>query len=109
MEIKDWLESMSSPADMTPLEVKNAYMELSAKYAQITAELADTQSEYNKVLAGHLEGSDIAHNRAKALAMASEPGVKMVKLQGREKATLEVIRSLKRAQNYLENEARNIY
>jgi hypothetical protein len=57
---------------------------------------------------GYLDG-DTPHNKAKAMALATDSGKKMVKLAGREKGIMEVIRSLKRAQNYLENEARNIY
>lgn len=94
---------------MTPAEIKDSYMELSSYYASITAELADTTAELNVLRRKYLEDDDVPHNKAEAFALATDIGMKYTKLKGREKAILEVIRSLKVAQRYYENEARNNY
>jgi hypothetical protein len=107
MEINQLIEKMKTPSMMTPAEIKDSYMELSSYYAQITAELADTTAELNVLRRQYLEDDEIPHNKAETFALGTDTGVKYTKLKGREKAILEVIRSLKVAQRYFENEARN--
>ena len=109
MEIKDWLDKLKNPSMMTPAQIRDGYMEMSAYYAQIHTELSDTTAEFNRLLAQYLEDDEVPHNKARALALGTDVGAKMVKLGGREKSILEVIRSLKKAQQYYENEARNNY
>lgn len=109
MDISSMLEKLKTPSLMTPLMIKDCYVEMSSYYAQITAELADTTSELNVIRRDLLENKEIPHNKAESYALATDTGIKYTKLKGREKAIIEVIRSLKVAQRYFENEARNMY
>lgn len=109
MEISTLLEKMHTPSMMTPAQIKDAYMECTSYYAQIVAELADTTALLNTIRKQYLEDEEVPHNKAESYALATETGAKYTKLKGREKAMLEVIRSLKVAQRYFENEARNTF
>lgn len=100
------IERMGQPSSLTPKEVCDYYLYLTSYYARFSVELCDVMAVVAKKEGDLVAGGETS-SKAKQLASRSEEGLSMIKLKGRLKATEELIRSLKAAQKYMLEEARN--
>ena len=97
---------MGTPGVMTPEEIKDYYLYLTSLNARFAVELADAMAEVAQ-LEGQIVLEGETSSKARQLASRSEQGISVIKLKGRAKAVEEMIRSLKAAQKYFIEDARN--
>lgn len=108
MTFDDIRERMKKPGDMTPREVTEAYMYLSAVFAERSQMLASVLADLAVVEAKHVEDGTTAA-AAKVLTNASPAGQSVLRLKGEVKGLEEMIKALKKAQQFYADEAKNIY
>lgn len=101
------LERLKTPSVLTPREVTESYMFLSQLYANYCAQLADAMAE-SAILEGRYVYDGETSAKARALTDGREEGQKVIKLKGRVKGLEEIIKSLKKAQQFMSDEARNL-
>ena len=90
-----------------PREVMEAYMYLAALRAEKTLELAEAEVEAAKMEAEYIS-QDMSSAAAKTLTRASDVGLKALKLRAGVSGLEEMIKALKRAQQFHSDEARNL-
>jgi len=94
---------MLEPWKMNPSEVVKSYMFLSSMFGQRTLEWIAADSEAAKFEAGLLS-EDMTSAKAHTLLRASDVGRDAMRLKGELKAIEEMIKALKRAQQYYSDE-----
>lgn len=101
------IDAMMTPEDVTPEQIVHYYTYLTAIYARHSVELCDALADAARQEAVMLQDEEITSARVKQLVKGTEAGQGVIRLTGRLKAIEELIRSLKTAQKYHLEDARN--
>lgn len=100
--------SMREPWKMTPPVIVKSYMYLSSMFGQRTLEFIEADAKAAEFEA-KLLSEDMTSAKAKTLLKASQEGREANRLRGELKAIEEMIKALKRAQQYFSEEAQGRY
>lgn len=106
--IETIMERLKTPSLLTPRECTEGHIFLSQLYATYCAQLADAMAECALREGERLTDGNTSV-KAKAIVAAEPEGQKVLKLKGRVKGLEEIIKSLKRAQQFYADESRNLY
>jgi hypothetical protein len=105
--IEGIIDHMKRPDSLTPANVVHYYSFLTSIFAQYSVELCDALADTAKMECELLKDETVTSAKAKQLVRGSDEGKRVIKLTGRIKAIEELIRSLKAAQKYFLEEAKN--
>lgn len=97
---------MKNPSVMTPREVMEAYMFMAAFYAERSSLLADAMAQLVVIESSFVE-KGVTSAAARTMASATEGGRLIMQLKGEVKGLEEMIKALKKAQQYYAEEAKN--
>lgn len=107
LSLQEIIDAMMTPENVTPAQTVHYYTYLTAIYARHSVELCDALADTARQEMELLQDEDITSARVKQLVKGSDAGQSVIRLTGRLKAIEELIRSLKTAQKYHLEEARN--
>lgn len=108
MTLESIRERMKTPSVLAPREVTEAFMFLSAVYAERSQLLASALADLAIVEAQHIEQGTTSA-AAKVLTNATPAGQSVLRLKGEVKGLEEMIKALKKAQQFYADEAKNLY
>ncbi len=108
MTYENIIERMKDLSKVTPADVVRFYGYLAALLAEKSQDLAESMAEVAQLEAKYIEEGESSAS-AETKAQASPEGLKMLKLKAGLKGCEEMIRCLKKAQQYYADEARNLY
>ena len=108
METKEIIERMREPATITPRETKDFYIFLSSEWACLHDELSKATRDRAMFIALKIAEKHTART-AELLADAQPFGQSVIGCKAQIKGLEEVIRALKRSQDYFSMEATNHY
>lgn len=107
LTIEGIIDHMKRPHELTPENIVHYYSYLTSLYAQYSVEMCDAMAETAKKESALLTDNDMTSAKAKQIVRGSDEGARVIKLGGRIKGIEELIRSLKSAQKYFIEDARN--
>ena len=107
LSLQQIIDAMMRPEDVMPGQVVQYYTFLTAIYARHSVELCDALADAARQEAKLLQDDDMTSAKVKQLVKGTDAGQSVIRLTGRLKAIEELIRSLKTAQKYHLEEARN--
>lgn len=109
MEPKEIIDAMKDPASLTPRNVTEYYVQLSAYFMERHTEESRLKGIVAGALANLMQNPDMTAAKARMIVNGSEDGRKLIKVAGEIVGLQEAIRSLKKMQEFLAFEARNQY
>jgi len=107
MTIEGIMERMSTPWVMTPKEIVHSYMFLVSAHSRRTLEYLAADLKASQLEKKYLD-EGMTSSKAKTVVKASSEGYEAVRLKAEIATLQEMIRALKRSQQYFADEARNL-